>query len=155
LKTVADTDAANGPLRRSGGTNLQPLLKEIIMSHLRTALTLAATALLLGLAPLARSHDALWHRLEVTDGYTPSAAHAPEPRAATRADQRAPGTFWEHELAITDGAGPNPDHDRMKAEMARGTYVEQPSTPAAAPAPRVCELWLKQIHQSDGYSYTC
>src|SRR5512134_3389887 len=117
--------------------------------------TAAATALLLGFAPLAQSHDALWHQLEVTDGYTPSAAHAPEPKAATgaRADQRAPGTYFDHEREITDGASPNPDHQRMKAEAARGQFVGTRAAPATSPAPSVCDPWLKQIHQSDGYSY--
>lgn len=120
--------------------------------------TAAATALLLGFAPLAQSHDALWHQLEVTDGYTPSAPHAPEPKpaAGARGDQRSPGTFWEHELEVTDGASPNPDHEKMKQEAAKGRYVEKPSaTSMAAPAPKVCDPFLKQIHQSDGYSYTC
>ncbi|HET9700699.1 MAG TPA: hypothetical protein VFP70_07260 [Burkholderiales bacterium] len=121
--------------------------------------TAAAAALLLGFAPLARSHDALWHQLELTDGYTPSTPHAAAPRTATgvRGDQRAPGTYWDHEREITDGASPNPDHEMMKQEAAaKGRYVEKPSpTPAAAPAPKVCDPFLKQIHQSDGYSYTC
>lgn len=120
--------------------------------------TAAAAALLLGFAPLAQSHDALWHQLEVTDGYTLSAPHAPERKAAggSRADQRAPGTYFDHEREITDGASPNPDHERMKADAAKGKYVELPTTaPAAAPGSKVCESFLKQIHQSDGYSYTC
>jgi hypothetical protein len=130
------------------------------MINLKTGSTLTAAtvaALFLGLTPLARSHDALWHGIEVTDGYTPAATHALEPRAATgvRGDQRAPGGFWDHELAITDGASPNPDHDRMKADAAQGKFVEKAAVPEISPAGAVCDLWLKQIHQSDGYSYSC
>ena len=98
------------------------------MSHLKLigATAAASAALLIGFAPLAQSHDEVWHQLEITDGYTPSPSHSANEKAATnQAPQAGRGTEFV-------GTGAKKETQLQSTDS--------------------CDHWAEVIRQSDGYT---
>lgn len=96
-----------------------PSLKSKFMG----AAAATAAALFVAFAPVAQSHDELWHQLDITDGYTPSPPHSPamKTEAGSRSEQ---GTDF-----VGTGA--------RRAPEAMMEY---------------CDRWAEQLRLSDGYN---
>lgn len=141
-----------------------------LKSNLSIVTTAVAAALLVAFTPLAQSAgDYLDHELGITDGAVPNPEHEKMKADAAkgvkekvtppvqRTDQTGPsgqsGTYFDHERQLTDGAGPNPAHDKMKADAAKGqldkgAYVQ----PAKGSATGCRDPWAERMRQSDGYN---
>ena len=122
------------------------------MSNLKSKLAGAtAAALFVLFTPFAQSAD-LWHQLELTDGYTPTASPTPFQVKGSPAGVKAE-SYFEHERQISDGAAPNPEHQAMKAQAAKEGKVKEISSEPAKGSTHYClSRFEQQLNVTDGYT---